>query len=74
MNIKIVIGQNVRGYRKRLGWTQEKMGVRGNFSPEYISSLENGHENPKAETIIKLASVLKTTPGKLFEPESFKEK
>ena len=73
MNIKKVIGDNVRGYRKKLGWTQEKMGVRGKISPEYISSLENGKENPKAETIVKIASVLKITPAMLFEPSSHKK-
>ena len=72
MNIKVVIGRNVRGYRKKLGYSQEKMAVRGHLTPEYISSVENGHENPKAETLVKLAKVLKITPGQLFEPESFK--
>ena len=48
------------------------MGTLGNLSPEYISSVENGHENPKAETVVKLAKVLKTTPGNLFIPESYK--
>ena len=73
MNIKKVIGANVRGYRKKLGYSQEKMGTLGDLTPEFISSVENGHENPKAETIVKLAKVLKIIPGKLFEPNSFKE-
>jgi DNA-binding XRE family transcriptional regulator len=73
MDIKKVIGKNVRGFRKKLGWSQEKMGTLGDLSPEYISSVENGHENPKAETIVKLAKVLKITPGQLFEANSFTE-
>ena len=73
MNIKRIIGENVRGYRKKLGWTQEKMGVRGKLSPEYISSLENGKENPKAETLLKIAAILKIHPGLLFDPHSFKK-
>jgi transcriptional regulator with XRE-family HTH domain len=73
MNIKKIIGANVRGYRKKLGYSQEKMAVKGDLTPEYISSVENGHENPKAETIVKLAKVLKTTPGNLFMPDSYIE-
>ncbi|MEI8133696.1 MAG: helix-turn-helix transcriptional regulator [bacterium] len=73
MNIKKIIGTNVRGYRKKLGWSQEKMGTLGNLTPEYISSVENGHENPKAERIVKLSKILKTAPGKVFEHEAFKK-
>lgn len=72
MNIKRIIGENIRGYRKKLGWTQEKLGVRAKLNSQYLSRLELGQENVKAETLYKIATILKIDVGVLFVPESYK--
>ena len=72
MNFKKIIGDNVRGYRKKAGWTQEKLGVRTKLSSEYLSRLEKGQKNAGAETLQKIAITLKIEVGALFIPESYK--
>ena len=72
MDIKKIIGDNVRGHRKKLGWTQEKLGVRADLSSEYLSRLEKGKKNASAETLYQIAKTLKIEVGALFIPESYK--
>lgn len=73
MNIKKIIGDNVRGYRKKIGWTQEKLGVRSKLNSQYISRLELGQESIKAETLHKIAQTLKVDIGLFFRVESYKD-
>lgn len=45
--------------RKRKGWTQEKLARISNISYNTLIKIErNGIENPKIETVIKLADAL----------------
>jgi len=73
VNIKRIIGENIRGYRKKAGWTQEKLAVRAKLNSQYISRLELGQENVKAETVAKIAKELKIEPHLLFMERSFEE-
>jgi transcriptional regulator with XRE-family HTH domain len=71
MDIKKLVGDNIRGYRKRIGWTQEKLAVRSKMNSEHISRMENGTENITLETIQKLASKLGIEVYLLFIKESY---
>jgi len=71
MDIKKLVGDNIRGYRKRIGWTQEKLGIRSGVNSEHISRMENGTENITIETIQKLAGSLGIDTYKLFIKESY---
>ncbi|MEI8135559.1 MAG: helix-turn-helix transcriptional regulator [bacterium] len=66
MSIKKTIGDNIRKFRKEIGWTQEKLGVRAGFHPNYISRLELGQENVQIETLERIAKVLKIDSHLLF--------
>ena len=71
MDIKKLFGDNIRGYRKKIGWTQEKLGAEAKINSEHLSRLENGLENVTLESIQKLAKSLKVKPSILFIEESY---
>ncbi len=72
MNVKKIVGDNVRGYRKKAGWTQVRLSVRAGINSEHLSRLENGSENMKVETLQKLASELDVELYRLFIKDSYK--
>ncbi len=73
MNIKKVVGENLRFYRKEIGWTQEKLSVRAKVDVYYISRLERGQVNVSAETMVKFAKKLKIEPYLLMKPRDTSE-
>jgi transcriptional regulator with XRE-family HTH domain len=73
MGIKKIVGENIRYYRKELGWTQEKLGVRAKLHSHYISRLELGQENFQIETLEKIAKTLKIDAHLLFVKLSDKD-
>ncbi len=62
---KATIGDNIRAARERKNMTQislaKKLGYVGNGSA--ISHLETGHQQPRLETINKIAKAHKTRKG-----------
>lgn len=61
------IGENVRRHRKERGWSQEDLGFRADIHRTYVGILERGEGLPRADTIIKLASVFGITVHDLLE-------
>ena len=57
-----LVGESIRFYRQKSGFTQEKLAVRLKTSSEYISALENGLKNVKVETLYKIGKVLDVDP------------
>ena len=68
MDVKKIVGKNLRKERKRIAWTQEKLAIRSGVNPQYLSRLELGQENVKIETLQKIAKVLKVDAYKLLQP------
>lgn len=58
MDMRVLVGENVRRVRQGLGLTQEAFAEISGFSQQYISSLEKGHRNPTIVTIYELATAL----------------
>jgi transcriptional regulator with XRE-family HTH domain len=58
MDMRRLIGQNVKRLREKKGLTQEQFAEASGFSQQYISSLERGHRNPTIITIHELAVAL----------------
>tara|TARA_R110002074_G_scaffold234473_1_gene406305 strand:- start:7948 stop:8160 length:213 start_codon:yes stop_codon:yes gene_type:complete len=58
MDMRELVGQNVRRVRLKKGLTQEAFAEISGFSQQYISSLEQGHRNPTIVTIYELATAL----------------
>ena len=60
MKIKeITIGEKIRFFRKRNGFSQLKLEIEAELSPGMISRIENNVKNPTKETLGKIAIALK---------------
>jgi len=58
--------KNLQKFRKKKGWTREKLAREADVSYHTIIKIERGGiENPKIETIIKLAKALGVSIDKL---------
>lgn len=68
MDMRKLIGRNVRRIRLSKGWTQEQFAERSGFSQQYLSGLESGRRNPTIVTVFELATALGTSPIALLEP------
>jgi DNA invertase Pin-like site-specific DNA recombinase len=51
MDMRRLIGANVRRIRAKKGLTQERFAEVSGFSQQYISGLERGHRNPTVVTV-----------------------
>jgi transcriptional regulator with XRE-family HTH domain len=58
MDMRKLVGRNVRRIRQRKGLTQEQFAELSGFSQQYISGLEKGRRNPTVVTVYELASAL----------------
>lgn len=64
--IKKVFGQNLRKYRKRKGFSQEKLAELVGLGQKSISPIENGSSFISMEKFEKLCEVLEVEPFQLF--------
>jgi len=69
MDMRALVGQNVKRLRQKKGLTQEGFADLSGLSQQYISGLENGRRNPTVLTLHELATALSTTPMELIRPE-----
>lgn len=60
------IGANLREVRRRAGLSQEELGFRADLHRTAVSQLERGERVPGADTVVRLAGVLRTSPGDLL--------
>lgn len=67
MDIRRVIGENVRRHRLAAGLSQEAVAVLMGVDRAYVSSLELGKRNPTAITLWHASLALKIEIGQLFQ-------
>lgn len=58
MNLKEIIGMNLKYYRYKMGMSQEKFYTQLGLSYKYMASVERGEENISIERIDELALLL----------------
>jgi transcriptional regulator with XRE-family HTH domain len=58
MDMRKLVGRNVKRIRQEKGLTQEQFAEVSGFSQQYISSLERGRRNPTVVTVYELATAL----------------
>jgi len=68
MDMRKLVGFNVRRIRSTRGMTQEQFAERSGFSQQYISDLERGRRNPTIVSLYELALALGATPVELLAP------
>lgn len=70
MDMRVLVGENVRRLRQKRGLTQERFAEKSGFSQQYLSSLENGRRNPSIVTVYELATALGVSHLELLRPLS----
>ena len=58
MDMRKLVGCNVKSARIAAGMTQEELAERSGFSQQYISGVECGRRNPTIVTIYEIAQAL----------------
>jgi transcriptional regulator with XRE-family HTH domain len=66
MDMRKLVGGNVKRLRLRKGLTQEKLAEVSGFSQQYISGLEQGQHNPTVVTVYELSVALGVNFLELF--------
>jgi transcriptional regulator with XRE-family HTH domain len=66
MDMRKLVGRNVRRLRLAAGMTQEEYAERSGFSQQYISDLERGRRNPTVVSLLELAAPLGASPAQLI--------
>lgn len=70
MDMRILVGRNVKRVRTQRGLTQEQFADISGFSQQYISSLEKGRRNPTIVTLYELARALGVSHVELVQPDA----
>ena len=58
MDMRKLVGRNVKRIRQQKGLTQEQLAELSGFSQQYISGLEQGRRNPTVVSLYELATAL----------------
>lgn len=58
MDMRKLVGRNVKRVREKTGLTQERLSEISGFSQQYISGLEQGRRNPTIVTLYELSQAL----------------
>ncbi|MEQ1715193.1 MAG: helix-turn-helix transcriptional regulator [Hyphomicrobium sp.] len=72
MDMRKLVGENVRRIRLKKGLTQERLVEVSGISQQYISGLESGRRNPTVVTLHELAQALGVSPVDLLKTEKVK--
>ena len=58
MEIKMIVGQNIKFYRFERNMTQEELSAKAKLSTNAISSIENGKADIKLSNLFEIATAL----------------
>jgi transcriptional regulator with XRE-family HTH domain len=68
MDMRRLVGQNLKRIRLKKGLTQEQFADVSGFSQQYISGLEGGSRNPTVVAVYELAAALGVSHMDLMRP------
>lgn len=67
MDLKAVVGQNIRRERERQSIPQDELAHRADIHVTYLSGVENGHRNITLNVLERLARALGLTEAELVK-------
>jgi transcriptional regulator with XRE-family HTH domain len=70
MDMRRLVGRNVKRIRLEKGLTQEQFSEVSGFTQQYISDLERGRRNPTVVTLFELAQALGVEHVALVTPDA----
>jgi len=73
MDIKRIAGDNIRGFRSHLGWSQEKLAGKTDLFYTYIGKVERAEATISISNLAKIAKALKVETHVLLIKDSYKE-
>ncbi|HEY3875213.1 MAG TPA: helix-turn-helix transcriptional regulator [Candidatus Kapabacteria bacterium] len=73
MNLDEIVGDNIRGYRKKINLTQEALAGRSSLSSNFVACLERAEDTVSIRRLALIAKALKIDPHLLLIPESYKD-
>jgi transcriptional regulator with XRE-family HTH domain len=65
-DIRLILAENMKKYRKILGLSQEKLAEKMNTAPNYIAMIEVGKKFPSAGMLERIALALNVDTPELF--------
>jgi transcriptional regulator with XRE-family HTH domain len=68
MDMRKLVGRNIKRIRQEKGLTQEQLAEVSGFSQQYLSGLEQGRRNPTIVSIYELATALGISHMELVRP------
>jgi transcriptional regulator with XRE-family HTH domain len=66
VDIREVLGANLKRLRSAKGWSQEQYAFEAGIHRTYVSDIERGARNPTIEILAKLAKPLGVEPADLI--------
>ena len=72
MDLEKILGENVRGFRKQQGLTQESLGERSGIHRDFWAGIERGERNITIETLKRVSTALGVEPFVLLMRGSHK--
>lgn len=67
METKELIGNRIKELRKKKGLSQEQLSEKAEITPNYLSRVERGTENPTLDMFIRLANALEVEMWEIFD-------
>ena len=69
MTLKQIFIQNLKEFRKKEGFSQQKLAEFCDTAPAYIAQIETGRKFPSMEMIEKIANILRIEPYQFFKSQ-----
>lgn len=74
MNLRQVVGDNIRGYRKRMKWSQEDLALEADVERAYLGRIERSEFSVSIDILERISRAFGIQPHQLLTPFSYKEK
>jgi len=73
VSIREILALNLKEYRRKNGFTQEKLAEKAGISANYLSMVEISRKFPSPEMLDRLAQTLNIQTFQLFDPSATSE-